>query len=173
MARTRDSALAAARRVFAEVGVRRASMVDISVRAGMAKATLYNHFRTKDDVVSALVLAECRDIVTDALTVRDDPAKALARAAWRCSTHPVLRGALTAEPSLAGTVLTHTSSWDAMQDIVGELLAGVGLSATAAARDLVLRWLVTVALQGSQEAERLLEQGQALAAGLAEADGAG
>jgi len=35
-------------------------MNDIAAQAGVAKATLYNHFRTKDDVWSALVEAEVR-----------------------------------------------------------------------------------------------------------------
>ena len=55
MGRTRAAALDGARRVLTEHGVRKATMGDIAVRGGLAKATLYNHFRTKDEVVAALV----------------------------------------------------------------------------------------------------------------------
>ena len=47
MGRSRAAALDGARRVFAENGIRKASMADVAVRGGLAKATLYTHFRTK------------------------------------------------------------------------------------------------------------------------------
>ena len=52
MGRTRTAALDGARRVLAEHGLRKATMGDVAVRGGLAKATLYNHFRTKDDLVA-------------------------------------------------------------------------------------------------------------------------
>ena len=51
MGRTRAAALDGARRVIAEHGLRKATMGDVAVRGGLAKATLYNHFRTKDELV--------------------------------------------------------------------------------------------------------------------------
>lgn len=170
MARTRDAALAGARRVVAELGFRKASMVDIAVRSGMAKATLYNHFRTKDDIVAALVLHDVNATVQDALTVKDDPAKALARAAWRASTHPALRGALKAEPALVGHILaTHAtghSVWEGITQAVQGLLEGCGLTPDRAQTDLVLRWLLSAALLPLREGDNpevFLEQARALA----------
>lgn len=171
MARTRDAALAGARRVVAELGFRKASMVDIAVRSGMAKATLYNHFRTKEEIVAALVLHDVNASIDDALTVKDDPAKALARAAWRASTHPALRGALKAEPALVGQILashaTSHSVWEGITEAVHRLLEGAGLNTDAAHTDLVLRWLLSAALLPLREGDNpevFLEQAKALAA---------
>src|SRR4051794_27219598 len=58
MGRTRAGLLAGAARAFAEHGLRRSTMQSIAAAAGVAKATLYNHFRTKDEVASALLAAE-------------------------------------------------------------------------------------------------------------------
>ena len=52
MNRTRAGLLAGAARAFADQGLRRSTMQSVAAAAGVAKATLYNHFRTKDDVVA-------------------------------------------------------------------------------------------------------------------------
>jgi len=76
MGRTRTAALEGARRVLAEHGLRKATMGDVAVRGGLAKATLYNHFRTKDDLVAGLIhddvaelAADCRDLAASDLAV--------------------------------------------------------------------------------------------------------
>src|SRR4051794_39992148 len=58
MNRTRAGLLVGAARAFAEHGLRRSTMQSIAAAAGVAKATLYNHFRTKDEVVAALLAVE-------------------------------------------------------------------------------------------------------------------
>jgi AcrR family transcriptional regulator len=166
MVRTRDSALAGARRVLAELGPRRASMVDIAVRAGMAKATLYNHFRTKDEVIAALVLVEAEEILRDALTVQHDAAKSLARAAWRLCTHSVLRGAVRAEPVLIASIIASYPSapiWSECRRLVSEWLTAVGLVDEEPAQELLVRWLTTTALMPTSmsadtDAQALLAQ---------------
>ena len=50
--------LPGAARAFAEHGLRRSTMQSIAAAAGVAKATLYNHFRTKDEVAAALLAVE-------------------------------------------------------------------------------------------------------------------
>ena len=168
MARTREAAISGARRVVAELGYRKASMVDIAVRSGMAKATLYNHFRTKDEVVAALVLHDLNAAIDDALTVKEDPAKALARAAWRISSHPALRGALKAEPALVGAIVaSHANQapvWTGIHEAVHRLLHELTLATDNT--DLVVRWLFSAALlplrQGDNP-EVFLDQARVLA----------
>ncbi|RYE34675.1 MAG: TetR/AcrR family transcriptional regulator [Hyphomicrobiales bacterium] len=60
----------AALRLFARYGYKRSSMDDIAKEAGLAKATLYLHFKGKDDVFRAMldllgrrVEARCREVV--------------------------------------------------------------------------------------------------------------
>jgi AcrR family transcriptional regulator len=60
----------AALRRFARYGFKRSSMDDIASEAGLAKATLYLHFKGKDDVFRAMIRrfgtrveARCREVV--------------------------------------------------------------------------------------------------------------
>ncbi len=55
---TRGRIMLAAIRQCEEVGLRRTTMEDIAHRAGLARATLYRHFESKDALVQAIILAE-------------------------------------------------------------------------------------------------------------------
>jgi AcrR family transcriptional regulator len=70
----------AAYAVFLQYGVRRASMQDIADRAGMSRAALYLHYKSKADIVEALMRAyfdAAADAVDEALAAHDDPSDAL------------------------------------------------------------------------------------------------
>lgn len=140
MARTRAGLLDGARRAVAAQGTRRTTMNDIAAEAGVAKATLYNHFRTKDDVWAALVEAEVRAIAAECREL--ELADALAHAAGRLSEHPALRRVAETEPAaLAGLLARHprAAGWRAALEEVRARLAADGL----AGEELVLRWLVS------------------------------
>jgi AcrR family transcriptional regulator len=154
MGRTRTAALEGARRVLAEVGLRKATMTDVAVRGGLAKATLYNHFRTKDDLVEGLVrddvsdlAADCRDLAADDLVV------ALTRAADAVASHPVLVGLRTVEPSALLTVAVPASGdlWDDVRTETAAVLDAGERASGPDQVDLVLRWLAGHAVvPGSQ-----------------------
>lgn len=68
---------------FLQFGRRRASMQDIADRAGMSRAALYLHFRNKDDIFAAMMLAYFKAAaaaVEEALAAHADPARALSAA---------------------------------------------------------------------------------------------
>jgi AcrR family transcriptional regulator len=138
MARTRAGLLDGARRAVVAQGTRRTTMNDIAAQAGVAKATLYNHFRAKDDVWSALVEAEVRALAAECAEL--ELVEALAHAARRLSEHPALRRVAEAEPvALAGLLVRRPAAagWRAAEEAVRARLAADGL----AGDDLVLRWL--------------------------------
>jgi TetR/AcrR family transcriptional regulator, mexJK operon transcriptional repressor len=58
----RRQILAGARHVFGEVGFERASVDVIAARAGVSKATVYNHFEDKKALFVAAVVQECDDM---------------------------------------------------------------------------------------------------------------
>ncbi|MCW2614504.1 MAG: transcriptional regulator, TetR family, partial [Frankiales bacterium] len=62
MLRTRAAILEAAAGCVQRFGVRKTTMGDVAAQGGVAKATLYNHFRTKDDVLRALVDARVAEL---------------------------------------------------------------------------------------------------------------
>ena len=140
MARTRAGLLDGARRAVGAQGTRRTTMNDIAAQAGVAKATLYNHFRTKDDVWSALVEAEVRAVAAECAEL--GLVDALAHAARRLSEHPALRRVADSEPvALAGLLARRPTAagWRAAEEAVRDRLAVDGL----AGGDLVLRWLAS------------------------------
>jgi AcrR family transcriptional regulator len=140
MGRTRAGLLDGARRAAGAHGARRTTMNDIAAEAGVAKATLYNHFRTKDDVWSALVESEVRAVAAECAEL--PLVDALAHAARRLSEHPALRRVADAEPAaLAGLLARRPSAagWRAAEEAVRSRLEADGL----AGDDLVLRWLAS------------------------------
>ena len=156
MGRTRTAALDGARRMLAEHGLRKATMGDVAVRGGLAKATLYNHFRTKDDLVAGLVAddvaelaADCRDLAADDLAV------ALTRAADGVATHPVLVGMRTVEPDRPARPPRPRATargWDVVRAEVALVLDAGDRSQAPEHVDLVCRWLASHVLEpGTQD----------------------
>ncbi|MFI5956969.1 helix-turn-helix domain-containing protein [Cryptosporangium sp. NPDC051539] len=142
MGRTRASLLDAAVRLIADRGTRRTSMTDIAQAAGIAKGTLYNHFRNKDEVFAALVEAE---VVLIADECRGLPLEdALAVAAIRLDTHPALRRVADDDPAaLAALVGAHP---DAPGRRAAHAAAADALSASGRdprGAELVVRWLAS------------------------------
>jgi AcrR family transcriptional regulator len=107
----------------------------------VAKATLYNHFRTKDDVARAALTAEL-DRVT-ALAQGRPPPEALLVLAEETARHPVLRRLAETEPELLVRLLGMPGEeWTALVAAVG---AVTGLS--PADGELATRWLLGLVLQ--------------------------
>jgi AcrR family transcriptional regulator len=140
MARTRAGLLDGALRAVARQGTRRTTMNDIAASAGVAKATLYNHFRTKSDVWHALVEAELAGLAADCAEL--PLAEALSLAANRIGAHPAVRRIAGTEPAVLAALLTAgpaAPGWRQAREAVDRQLAAAGRSGT----DLVLRWLVS------------------------------
>src|SRR5579875_4118008 len=100
MARTRAAVLDGAARAVEKHGSRKATMGDITSLAGIAKGTLYNHFRAKEAVYAAALDAGVRAIATECTaTAREDLTEALLFAADRVGSHPALRRIAADEPT--------------------------------------------------------------------------
>jgi AcrR family transcriptional regulator len=142
MNRTRAALLAGAARVV-EVNGTKIAMAQVAAAAGVAKATLYNHFRTREAVLSALLLDQVRR------TVDDQQGKsleaALADAALAISANPVRRGLARADPAALVAIAridAHAEPWQLARAAVGAALAGAGRGGV----DTVLRWLASFLL---------------------------
>mgnify|MGYP000273468844 CR=1 FL=1 len=83
MGRTRTALLQAAAGCVTARGARATTMGQLAREGGVAKATLYNHFRTKDEVLAALVDSRVAALGEVCLSVAGDGglAAALERAA--------------------------------------------------------------------------------------------
>jgi len=157
MERTRAAVLDGAARAVEKHGARRATMGDIAVLAGIAKGTLYNHFRAKDAVYSAAVEAAVRALAEEcALAARDDLAEALALAAERIGGHPALRRIASDEPAALAPMVTPDDgpAWGLARDGVRTVLDAAGRVSDPAAVDVVLRWLVSFVAHPGVEVSR-------------------
>jgi AcrR family transcriptional regulator len=146
MGRTRAAVLDGAARAIEKHGSRRATMSDIAMLAGVAKGTLYNHFRTKDAVYSAALDTGLRTLAEECVTVaRDDLGDALALAAERLSTSPPLRRIATDEPAVlaALTAVGDGAVWQVAREAVRSTLTASGRTPSEPAVDVVLRWLAS------------------------------
>ncbi|MDQ1675181.1 MAG: TetR/AcrR family transcriptional regulator [Actinomycetota bacterium] len=140
MSRTRAAVLTAAAGLLAEQGSRRTSMADIAAAAGIAKGTLYNHFRAKEDVWAAVLTAEIGALADACAGL--DLGDALALAARRLGDHPAVRRLAAEEPGALTALLAAPATAPARQlatEVVRRLLADAGRDTRAT--DLVLRWL--------------------------------
>jgi AcrR family transcriptional regulator len=148
MGRTRAGLLAGAARAFAEHGLRRSTMQSIAAAAGVAKATLYNHFRTKDEVASALLSAELDRLTALAVSLPRD--QALAALSDELGAHPVLRRLAGTEPeTLTALLAVGTERW---AELTGRL--GAALQVDGDSAELAGRWLLGVVLQPGRSTTR-------------------
>ena len=150
MSRTRVAVLDAAAHCVERYGVRRTTMGDIALKAAVAKGTLYNHFRTKDDVLAALVASRVDAVRAACLEAAraagaDGLVAALRTAAAELASSGPLRRVVADDPGLAARVAAPGSGRGgaAARDAVREVLAATGADDGDAAVELVLRWLVS------------------------------
>lgn len=161
MSRTRSRLLAAALRAVQEQGARHTTMADIADFAGVAKATLYNHFRTKDDVWSAVVAAEVQALAAEC--AGRPLGEALEHAAAWLSAHPALRRLATEDPAALAGLATGSEAlgWQVARQSARLALDAAGRRGD----DVVLRWLSSyLTTPGGPDAIR--ESASALVAGL-------
>src|SRR3954454_22092712 len=96
MTRTRAALLDGARRAVLVNGTK-ITMAQVAAAAGVAKATLYNHFRTREAVLTALVLDEVNAL---ALAAAEQPLdRAQAETANELGRYPALRALARTEPA--------------------------------------------------------------------------
>jgi AcrR family transcriptional regulator len=144
MGRTRSALLQATAECVARYGIRKTTMVDVASKSGVAKATLYNHFRTKGDVLAAVAEQQVGALVGACVTLASSqglPA-ALAHAAATLGANPALRKAAEDEPALLAPLMTPADGrgWQLARDGVAAVLTAGGAPSGPAEVELVLRW---------------------------------
>jgi AcrR family transcriptional regulator len=121
-----------------ESGISATNMIDIADRAKVSRASLYNHFRDKDEVFIALVEVELKRISTIAL-VAQSRSDALFAISQEISGHLGLQRALSTDGEIIAAALTAREHplWVEIYAELTKIFAtdviGVGL---------ILRWLM-------------------------------
>jgi AcrR family transcriptional regulator len=148
MSRTRVALLSGAARAV-EVSGTKITMAQVAAAAGVAKATLYNHFRTREAVLAALVVDQAGALVDEHAGKALETA--LLDAAAAISRHPVARGLARVEPATLaalGRIDTGAEGWQRARAAVAQALADASRGGT----DTVLRWLASFLLSPADPA---------------------
>ncbi len=145
---TRAVLVAGAARAFAQQGVRACTMQAVAAAAGVSKATLYNYFRTKDELARALLAAELARLTAVAASL--PPEQALAALADELGEHPVVRRLADVEPE------TLTALVDVDPEVFAELTArlAAALGTDEDGAGIAVRWLLGVLLQPPRSSAR-------------------
>jgi AcrR family transcriptional regulator len=147
MARTRAAVIDGTQRAVEKYGSRKTTMADVASLAGVAKATLYNHFRTKRDVYAATVESGVQALGSECarLAVDEGLTASLARAAERLGSNAALRRIATDEPAVLARLNTPADdgAWSVAREAVTSMLAGAGRAGSPTEVEFVLRWLVS------------------------------
>lgn len=140
--RTEEAILSATKDLIATLGASKISMVDISGRSQVARATLYNHFRDKSAVIEALLQAEIGRIIQEMGNV-GTPADALEFLSRSISSDPALAGLRIHDPALLAQLLIHSE-----HPLYLELARAIfSLTHSPGVTGLAMRWLIGQALQ--------------------------
>jgi AcrR family transcriptional regulator len=157
MGRGHEAALRGALAAVEKYGSRKATMGDIAMLAGIAKATLYNHFRTRDDVYLAVVANEVDRIASAARAkLTDGLDLAIAEAARLIGEHPAVRKIAADDPAALSALATpgDGAAWTAARKDIASAVSDRGYVDSPAAVDLVLRYLASQLLAPSTAADR-------------------
>jgi AcrR family transcriptional regulator len=127
-------------------GVRRTTMIDIASRSGVAKATLYNHFRTKDDVLAALVHTRVEQLAAECVALAQGPQglpASLQHAATSIAAFRPLHRVATEEPGVLVRLAAPGDgrTWQLVRSQVEAVLRAAGLAVDDTTVAVVVRWL--------------------------------
>jgi TetR/AcrR family transcriptional regulator len=107
--------LDAAQQVFETYGARRANLVDVARAAGVSKSTLYRSYRTKEDLLNAVLSRQLLDFFTaldqvaSGLSPREAVVECFTRGLALTRDIPLLGKLFEAEPETIARADTHRS----------------------------------------------------------------
>jgi AcrR family transcriptional regulator len=142
MNRSRAALLSGAARAVATTGTK-ITMAQVAAAAGVAKATLYNHFRTREAVLAALAVQQVDALIDE--QAGKPLGVALVDAATAISGHPVRAGLAVVEPAVlaaVGRINDTAEGWQHARAAIDAALAAESRDGT----DTVLRWLASYLL---------------------------
>ncbi len=134
--RSRTAILSGAKKVIAQVGSYESNMLDIAEQAQVSRATVYNHFSDKEEMILTLVESEILRLATLAGSA-ENPAAALFLLSREISIDPALRRMVETDPLDIAKFVTISDHplWQLAIEKTKEVFSPDNYS-------LVLHWLV-------------------------------
>jgi len=136
--KSRDAILAGAKLVIAKVGNYQSNIADIAVSAQVAKATIYNQFADKAEMMESLVESEVIRLTELALAASSRQ-EGLALLSNAISQDLALRKLVESDPSDIARLVTITNhpTWVLVHQGIAKVFG-----ADSAACGVILRWLI-------------------------------
>ena len=134
--RSRAAILAGAKAVIAEDGNYESNMIEIAARAQVSRATVYNHFADKEEMMLTLLESEIERL-TELAKSAANPMEALRALSQDISNDPALRKMVTSDPLDIARFVTVTDHplWT---KVFESATAVFGLDNSG----VVIRWLI-------------------------------
>jgi AcrR family transcriptional regulator len=136
--KTRNALVTTALALISEKGLASTNMIEIADRARVSRASLYNHFRDKNEVFLAVLELELERIINLSLRT-SSVSERLFIISREISSHPAIAKVVSADPGTIATILANRESVSWVKIYQG-LASVIAADATGAA--IVLRWLV-------------------------------
>ena len=147
--RSRAAIFSGAKSIISEVGTFQSNIVDIALRAGVSKATIYNQFADKAEMMDCLIESEVLRLIEVGLSAKSRQ-DALAQLSIEISQDLALRKLVESDPlDIAKlTTITNHPTW---------VLAHQGIAKIFGSESdtcgLILRWLIGQIASPITEAE--------------------
>ena len=135
--RTREAILQGAKSEIAEVGSYESNMVDISTKAQVSRATVYNHFADKEEMILALIESEIERL-TELASKAPTPRDALFALSRDISKDPALAKMRETDPVDIAKFVTRSENplWNLALENAMKLFGPTN-------GNLVLHWLIS------------------------------
>lgn len=153
MGRARAGVLDGALRSVVTSGTRASTMGGIATLGGVAKATVYNHFRTKDDVWAALLAQEI-DRASSVAQGAGDLTTSLRLLFDHLAQHPARATLAEREPDVLARLVAGAPADSRCRDHARVALTGFGVDAGDSEVALVLRTAASLLLAPGSAVER-------------------
>lgn len=140
--RTEAAILEGTKDLISRKGISGLSMIEIADHSEVSRATLYNHYRDKDAVLSALVASEVERLAGLAKTA-GTPADALESLSQSISTDPALAAMRIYDADVLVAAMTNTASEHYIT--IAQIIFGA--TESKAGTGIAMRWLLGQVMQ--------------------------
>jgi len=147
--KSRAAIFAGAKSVISEVGHYQSNIADIAIRAQVSKATIYNQFADKAEMMECLVESEVTRLIEIGFAAQSR-VEALTKISIEISQDPALRKLVQSDPlDVAKLVsISNHPTWVLIHQGIAKIFG-----ADAAAGGIILRWLIGQVASPITEAE--------------------
>jgi len=140
--RTEAAILEGTKDLISRKGISGLSMIEIADHSEVSRATLYNHYRDKDAVLSALVASEVQRLA-ELATTAGTPADALESLSISISTDPALAAMRIYDADVLVAAMTNTASEHYVT--IAQIIFGATESKPGTG--IAMRWLLGQVMQ--------------------------